>query len=359
MSAERLRRVADLDLGRSADDGEGVDWAGEDDQDDRVGRDADNRANAAGAAGVSIFAVVAVVVSAAVGELTVSIALGALAWIVATGGLWIMIISTRPAVLLLWPVLLSASVWGLTAVSPVAASLLVTAQTLGFVFIGQTNPPGRFVVLLPLAWATAFFAYNLPLHETVIRLTIATIIWAACAELPARLVARLHRLANTDPLTGLANRAQMYQVLAAFDRRTLTGRPAPALVLLDLDHFKLYNDTEGHLAGDELLVSFGRCVTTTLRSTDLAYRFGGEEFLLVLDHTDLRSAVTVVERLRRNWAQVLPCTFSAGVATSLRRADECLYTAKAGGRDRTTMDGEVRGQEQLSGVMPHPRRSRA
>jgi diguanylate cyclase (GGDEF)-like protein len=152
-----------------------------------------------------------------------------------------------------------------------------------------------------------------------------------------RQVARLEAETRTDPLTGLANRG-------AVDTAIADLRPGDAVALLDLDHFKHLNDTRGHDAGDAALVSFAAALRTVCRRDDLAGRFGGEEFVLVLRQTDEPAALGVVARLRETWAATGgSVTFSAGIAQvraatspelALQAADRALYAAKRGGRDQ-------------------------
>ncbi|HEY0710640.1 MAG TPA: GGDEF domain-containing protein [Polyangia bacterium] len=141
-----------------------------------------------------------------------------------------------------------------------------------------------------------------------------------------------------DELTGLPNRR-----LA--DRRLADVRVGGALVVLDLDHFKELNDTQGHAAGDELLRRFGADIRGSLRDSDFAARIGGDEFMLYLPGAGL-GANAVVERLRQRLATHEKLVgFSAGIAVrqseetakeTLARADEALYVAKRGGRGRTS-----------------------
>ena len=128
-------------------------------------------------------------------------------------------------------------------------------------------------------------------------------------------------------------------------------------MVLDLDHFKKINDTLGHLGGDEVLRALGGIVRATLREGDTAYRYGGEEFVVLLPHTDLRGALRAAERLVAAVAgstihagsRNIGVTVSAGVAclgdadrdgsAFLARADSALYTAKNSGRNRAHADG--------------------
>jgi two-component system cell cycle response regulator len=168
----------------------------------------------------------------------------------------------------------------------------------------------------------------------------------------------LEHTARTDPLTGLGNRLRLGEDLRALeDRRRRYGRPF-ALAVLDLDRFKDYNDTWGHLAGDDALRALAGVVRDAMRAADLAYRYGGEEFLLVFPEQGAEEAAVAVERIRhdleglglahpRSDGGVM--TVSAGVADvrdggdgvaeALRRADAALYRAKAEGRNRVAVDG--------------------
>jgi diguanylate cyclase (GGDEF)-like protein len=160
----------------------------------------------------------------------------------------------------------------------------------------------------------------------------------------------LERLAATDALTGLANRRVFDAVLA----RALASGRRPALLLLDVDHFKRYNDALGHQAGDRCLSSIGELLAHVVRhEDDLAARLGGEEFALMLQHGDPTVAAALAERLRtqlRDRALAHPdspvstqVTMSIGYACAevgesaeslYHRADQALYQAKHGGRDR-------------------------
>lgn len=150
---------------------------------------------------------------------------------------------------------------------------------------------------------------------------------------------RLGRLADqvdTDPLTGLGNRRGLTRV------RTL--RNMDSIAMVDLDHFKQVNDTYGHADGDRILVAFSRTLRQHLRSSDLVFRLGGEEFLLIMPATTPEGVLTALENLRQRWhsERMHPVTFSAGVATvekgdlsaAILSADTALYAAKQAGRDR-------------------------
>jgi diguanylate cyclase (GGDEF)-like protein len=162
-----------------------------------------------------------------------------------------------------------------------------------------------------------------------------------------------------DPLTGLNNRRSTLEELQnRFDLSQRHNRPL-AVIMCDLDHFKLINDSRGHGAGDRVLEEFGLRVRTNLRTTDLAGRIGGEEFLLILPETDMEGALLLAERLRAATGEVpfelppdrLQVTCSLGVAQRspedrdggvlMARADGALYAAKRGGRDRVVSDPQA------------------
>lgn len=151
----------------------------------------------------------------------------------------------------------------------------------------------------------------------------------------------LERLARLDPLTGAANRRQLNDDLAReMARAERTGAPL-GLALLDLDHFKQFNDTHGHSAGDALLQELVAAWQKDMRPSDVLARFGGEEFVVVLPETDMRAGSQVGERLRRNVPQDQTCSVGLAVFqpresadSFIHRADEALYAAKEAGRNR-------------------------
>ena len=193
-----------------------------------------------------------------------------------------------------------------------------------------------------------------------IRRSVAQIVaHAALAIGNRRLLSALQGQASTDARTGLANSR-------AFDRaleNALASRTADesiAVLMLDLDHFKEFNDRHGHPAGDEALRTFGEVLRSCMRDGDLAARYGGEEFAVMLPTVDPAAAVTIAERIRaRTESTILSLapgitdriTVSIGVASApiqalepislLRIADEALYQAKKDGRNRVVYLGEA------------------
>jgi diguanylate cyclase (GGDEF)-like protein len=185
---------------------------------------------------------------------------------------------------------------------------------------------------------------------------LAALLWLL-AELAA-LYREVGRLARTDSLTGVANRRAWDEELPReLARAARSGEPL-CLALLDLDHFKDYNDRHGHQAGDRLLKASAAAWQGKLRKTDLLARYGGEEFAVLLPDCGLDNAMEISERLRTAQPEV---TCSIGVAAWDRRepaaelvdrADRALYAAKASGRDRCRAD--TTGQELAQGGARRP-----
>lgn len=161
----------------------------------------------------------------------------------------------------------------------------------------------------------------------------------------------LGRLASTDSLTGVGNRRAMDEALEfAQDLSNRYGNLG-SLLILDLDHFKAINDKFGHRTGDRVLAQFGDLLLKHKRHTDLAFRFGGEEFIMVLPETGADAAAHVAEDIRQRvetetWNSVGRITVSIGVAEVIRhdsvddwmkRGDFALYHAKSEGRNRVVV----------------------
>jgi diguanylate cyclase (GGDEF)-like protein len=177
---------------------------------------------------------------------------------------------------------------------------------------------------------------------------------------------KLERLSETDGLTGLANRRHLMEVLNVEEKRGARYGHAFSLLMIDVDHFKKYNDTHGHQAGDVALVRVGTVLKELIRDVDQAARYGGEEFAVVLPETPLAAALVVAERIRaRMEGEKLPVnsgeasvTLSIGVAERpthaataaeiVAVADAALYDAKKEGRNRV-MKGKRRPPKSRSG----------
>ncbi len=181
--------------------------------------------------------------------------------------------------------------------------------------------------------------------EPTLLSTVAALLVAALSR--NRLISGLVEAAETDQLTGVANRRRLFEALTHEVARARRSRRPLTVAMIDLDHFKQYNDTFGHSAGDDLLQRFALRTTSRVRAQDLVARYGGEEFCLVLPETDGDGAMSLVDGLRAGGAGTdrlgRRVTFSAGLATwdgnesveeLVYRADASLYRAKAAGRDR-------------------------
>lgn len=161
-------------------------------------------------------------------------------------------------------------------------------------------------------------------------------------------------MAITCPLTGLYNRRYMMGHLETLLEKSKVSKKPVSFLIIDIDFFKLVNDDHGHDVGDEVLKEFAARLASNTRGVDLACRYGGEEFVVVMPDTELAAANPVAERLRaeveakqfsiRGGDNAIDLTISIGVAESegetddveslLRRADQALYKAKQDGRNR-------------------------
>lgn len=162
---------------------------------------------------------------------------------------------------------------------------------------------------------------------------------------------RYRLLSLTDSLTGLFNSRYLHERLQSELERTARYQRSLALLVLDCDNFKRINDNFGHLEGDKVLQALAGIIVQGLRRTDSAFRYGGEEFVILLPESNGEAAVALAERLCSNFAgqeviaadgQLIRCTVSIGVAeyvsgdtenSLIRRADDACYQAKADGRN--------------------------
>jgi diguanylate cyclase (GGDEF)-like protein len=164
--------------------------------------------------------------------------------------------------------------------------------------------------------------------------------------------AKLEELATTDALTGLKNRRKFDSEIDAEWRRAVRNRTPVAVLMIDADHFKTYNDTFGHQAGDQVLVGIAICISDAVRRAgDCPARYGGEEFAVLLPGLSAVEAFTVAEIIRMKvaqWAEDDVTTISVGVASMtpvapldwqdlIEAADKALYAAKANGRNQSVL----------------------
>ncbi|MGC4059843.1 MAG: diguanylate cyclase [Aquabacterium sp.] len=306
-----------------------------------------------------------------------------LAFLAAHGGQWFMgrfkddgerlvmpIASLRPHRVVAW---LAGSAWGVVGVSLpwLAANQLPTALVLIVLATVVSLPrmaamPDIFLAfaagaMLPMCVSAIWLPWELrQMVWTVVGL-VSAVLWVSARAVEADLMEvltrrlGLERMAWEDKLTGLANRRRFDAVLAEEWRRaTRMGVPV-SLLLMDVDHFKLFNDTYGHTSGDACLTLVGGVLSSTVRRAgDFAARYGGEEFVVLLFHTSRADALQMAERIRQavNGLEVDHSasphgvvTVSIGGATAvpkadilpqtlLDQADEALYAAKEAGRDR-------------------------
>jgi two-component system cell cycle response regulator len=166
---------------------------------------------------------------------------------------------------------------------------------------------------------------------------------------------KLYLMATQDGLTGIANRIHLENFLGLQIDKAKGLSWQLCVIMIDLDHFKSVNDVYGHQAGDEVLRDFGALLMRSVRSCDMAGRYGGEEFLIVLPETSRDYAFRVAERIREAQAQrstevsgnTVSVTISLGVADLgrgretpgdlIKAADKALYAAKGAGRNRVEL----------------------
>lgn len=163
----------------------------------------------------------------------------------------------------------------------------------------------------------------------------------------AKLVSRLEKEAETDFLTGFFNKRIIRNILVNELERTIRYGIPLTVIFLDIDNFKTYNDTFGHVAGDVVLQKTADIIKNSIRTVDIAGRFGGEEFVIILPGTKEEGAVAVAERIRKS-IETYPfphrkVTASLGIALAknsdsvdslLEKADQALYQAKRQGKNR-------------------------
>lgn len=209
----------------------------------------------------------------------------------------------------------------------------------------QGETLGVFYVTAP---STRNGEYQASQHQ--LSVTVSEVIKLALSNL--RLRERLHEQANRDTLTGLFNRRYLLDTLPRELHRALRHNAPLCLAMLDIDHFKRFNDTYGHEGGDVLLHELGRVLSENLRKSDIVCRYGGEEFVIVLRDSSLEEARQHLERIRlliegmqiRHGDKLLgTMTVSAGIAGApehastpgelLRMSDYALYAAKQAGRN--------------------------
>lgn len=224
----------------------------------------------------------------------------------------------------------------LSLLLPLARNLIVVP------LFAEGDPAGALVLEYPVR-------HGATLHRRVLEMVEQFAAHGALALRKADLYQRVQKLADTDGLTGLANRRTFQVTLEKeLSRAARTGEPL-TLMMLDVDHFKRFNDEYGHQMGDEVLRSVAETLVGRSRDFDTPARYGGEEFAVILPGCSSRQSLIVGDRLRKSIAEIdgVPeVTASAGVAcfpthatdsrALIQAADEALYEAKRAGRDRIT-----------------------
>ncbi len=193
----------------------------------------------------------------------------------------------------------------------------------------------------------------------VVTLAITTITGWLFVALIRQLQEELTQLASHDAMTGVLNRGQLPPALALARERAIRGQELSSLVMVDIDHFKSVNDTYGHQVGDTVILQVVEILRTRLRKLDLIFRYGGEEFLVLLSAAPTSKACQVCEELRRLIESSVNIgerviTASFGVAEInvnessegwIARADQALYESKCAGRNRVTVCGPKPGSQ--------------
>ena len=300
-------------------------------------------------------------------------------WVLLGGPLgWLAVTLTVPALQGVWPVstlgavFTAATFWELWRCRPERLPALPVALLLLFVHAGVYFARALVDVVAAHTGAEAWIEASLLIEGMLHTIGMGLVLLALTAERSsARATEVLRQQAMIDGLTGLANRRQLDQRLAAEHRRATRHGSTLALMLIDADHFKRYNDRYGHLDGDTCLRTIAASLSRFAgRSGDLAARFGGEEFALLLPGISSAGAAALAEQVRLAIrARAIPhlggvdgrVTVSIGVAVwdetqgpatidaLLRRADRALYAAKAAGRDTVcTADAPVRAALQTT-----------
>ncbi len=190
----------------------------------------------------------------------------------------------------------------------------------------------------------AFGYITKPFNPTEIRIVVQHAIerYALMAEADKK--SYYYDLSTLDGLTGVYNHRYLHEVL---DRELTRAKRYPqhlCLAMIDVDNFKNYNDTNGHMAGDELLRSLTNLFVRSIRNLDMVFRYGGEEFCILMIETDKKGAVLACERILNLIRMSLPTTVSIGLsdypadATGkdplIEKADKALYQAKTTGKDK-------------------------
>jgi diguanylate cyclase (GGDEF)-like protein len=226
-------------------------------------------------------------------------------------------------------------------------------------YVRSTGPGPMFVVAgKPLnavfeLWQKEAYRIGAVVLALILFMLASTLVLAREIGRRAEAERKLEEMATTDALTGLKNRRKFDQVIDAEWRRAMRQKTPVALLMIDADHFKAYNDTFGHQAGDQVLVGIAICISDSVsRAGDCAARYGGEEFAVLLPGASAADAFKVAETIRgkvQGWSDdQTSSTVSCGIASFVpavgmdwailvAAADKALYAAKAGGRNQSVV----------------------
>jgi len=211
---------------------------------------------------------------------------------------------------------------------------------------------GRLIGILALGGKRSGRLYSHEDIDLVVRLAGQASVIIENAQLYTQATIR----ANTDGLTGLYNHRHFHERMEQEISRGARFGTIFSVIMLDIDLFKVYNDVYGHLAGDQVLLKIGELIKSSVRGLDMAFRYGGEEFTVILPEARLDDAYKVAERIRKTIetktsSKAMPLTVSLGVATwpsdgvtreeVIGCADEALYRAKQTGRNRTCLSSDI------------------
>ena len=263
-----------------------------------------------------------------------------------------------------------------TRIPGIALSLIFTVAALGSIYllgIGQIYWAYPALTsaffLLKIRYATLLAAVSLFIIEIMLwRLTSITTIFTITLPLLTSILfayafavtanyqrSRLRRLATADPLTGAGNRRALNKKLDTASALLRRSQVPSSILIMDIDFFKTINDSHGHVIGDDVLVELADLIHANTRPTETLYRYGGEEFVVVAEHTGLEGAAQLAEKLcglieHNAFVADVHFTMSVGAAEIqhsegrqgwLNRADKALFRAKEEGRNRVILDTAV------------------
>lgn len=219
--------------------------------------------------------------------------------------------------------------------SPRVGAVFALASTLSWLYLIHRKSPN-------------FSEPSVPYWNAIIHLALYLIIVFLVSEVRA-LYLQERELSRSDYLTGVINQRGFYEALSRERERASRLKLPLTLAYVDLDDFKQINDRYDHIMGDKVLAAIGQTLRRSIRNTDLAGRLGGDEFCILLPHTDSEGARVVLDKMRETLSEVMktsswPVTFSIGVVTfrqtiksaeeMLRAADTAMYSVKERGKNR-------------------------